>query len=168
MSKIVFDNHTNLLKENYYEYEVQDVAEPNLFPEMFQYDQIPKIAFNQRTVPMRMPEDIWITDTTFRDGQQGYTPYSPEQIRDLYKLLHRLGGPKGVVRQCEFFLYSESDRRAIELCRELGYDFPEITGWIRATKQDFKLANDMKMRECGILVSCSDYHIFRKLKLTRA
>ncbi|NLD60638.1 MAG: 2-isopropylmalate synthase [Clostridiales bacterium] len=164
---IEYNKKRNLLMEREYKYQLQDVEEPQLYRDMFSYGEIPKCTFNQRLTPMNPPDNIWITDTTFRDGQQGYTPYSPEQIRDLYKLLHRLGGPKGIVRQCEFFLYSESDRRAIELCRELGYDFPEITGWIRATKQDFKLANDMKMRECGILVSCSDYHIFRKLKLTR-
>jgi hypothetical protein len=31
MSKIVFDDHSNLLREDYYKYTVQDVAEPNLF-----------------------------------------------------------------------------------------------------------------------------------------
>ena len=114
-----------------------------------------------------MPDEIWITDTTFRDGQQSRAPYTTEQIVRIYDYMHRLGGPKGKIRQCEFFLYSENDRRAIEACRELGYEFPEITGWIRATKEDFKLVKEMGMPECGILVSCSDYHIFNKLHKTR-
>jgi isopropylmalate/homocitrate/citramalate synthase len=50
---------------------------------------------------------------------------------------------------------------------ELGYKFPEITTWIRAKKEDFKLVKDMEIRETGILVSCSDYHIFKKMKMTR-
>ncbi len=164
---IEYNKRRNLLMEFDYKYELQDVEEPVLYRDLFPYGEIPKCTFNQRLTPMNPPDEIWITDTTFRDGQQGYAPYTPAQVRDLYRLLHRLSGPKGVVRQSEFFLYSEADREAIRLCRELGYDFPEITGWIRASKEDFKLARDMEMKECGILVSCSDYHIFKKLKLTR-
>ena len=50
---------------------------------------------------------------------------------------------------------------------ELGLKFPEITTWIRATKEDFRLVRDLGIRETGILVSCSDYHIFKKMKMTR-
>ncbi|MBQ6527103.1 MAG: 2-isopropylmalate synthase, partial [Clostridia bacterium] len=64
--------------------------------------------------------------------------------------------------------YSAKDREAIRRCQELGYRFPEITTWIRATKEDFKLVKDLGIRETGILVSCSDYHIFKKMKLTRS
>ncbi len=167
MSKIVFDDHTNLLRENYYEYEVQDVPEANLFPEIFTFDEIPKIAFNQRLVPMRMPKDIWITDTTFRDGQQSRAPFTAEQILRLYDLMHDLGGPNGLIRQCEFFVYSQQDRQALAMCQERGYRFPEITTWIRATESDFQLVKELGVRETGILVSCSDYHIFNKMNLTR-
>ncbi len=167
MSKIVFDDHTNLLRENYYEYEVQDVPEANLFPEIFTFDEIPKIAFNQRLVPMRMPKDIWMTDTTFRDGQQSRAPFTAEQVLRLYDLMHDLGGPNGLIRQCEFFVYSQQDRQALEMCQERGYRFPEITTWIRATEGDFQLVKELGVRETGILVSCSDYHIFNKMNLTR-
>jgi isopropylmalate/homocitrate/citramalate synthase len=167
MSKIVFDDHTNLLRENYYEYEVQDVPEANLFPEIFTFDEIPKIAFNQRLVPMRMPKDIWMTDTTFRDGQQSRAPFTAEQILRLYDLMHDLGGPNGLIRQCEFFVYSQQDRQALAMCQERGYRFPEITTWIRATESDFQLVKELGVRETGILVSCSDYHIFNKMNLTR-
>ena len=167
MSKIVYDDHTNLLRENYYEYEVQDVPEANLFPEIFTFDEIPKIAFNQRLVPMHMPKDIWMTDTTFRDGQQSRAPFTAEQILRLYDLMHDLGGPNGLIRQCEFFVYSQQDRQALEMCQERGYRFPEITTWIRATESDFQLVKELGVRETGILVSCSDYHIFNKMNLTR-
>ena len=50
---------------------------------------------------------------------------------------------------------------------ERGYEFPEVTSWIRANKQDFLLVKQMGMKETGILVSCSDYHIFYKMKMTR-
>ena len=115
---------------------------------------------------MSPSENIWITDTSFRDGQQSTAPYTVEQIVELFKLLHRLGGPKGIIRQSEFFLYSEKDRKAVEKCLELGYEFPEVTSWIRANEKDFELVKNMGL-ETGILVSCSDYHIFKKMNLTR-
>lgn len=164
---ITYNDKTNLLELRRYKYSLQDIPEPNLYRDNYSYDEVPKVTFNYRQVPMNVPEEIWLTDTTFRDGQQSRAPYTAKQIATLYDMLHRLGGPKGKIRQCEFFLYSENDRRAIEACRELGYEFPEITGWIRATKEDFKLVKEMGMPECGILVSCSDYHIFNKLHKTR-
>lgn len=160
-------NSTHLLEQKSYKYQLQDVAEPQLYRDAFSYEEAPKIPFNHRRVPMNMPEEIWITDTTFRDGQQSMEPFSVQQIVDLYKLMSRLSGPKGIIRQTEFFIYSKKDREALDKCRELGLRFPEITSWIRATPQDFKLVADMGIPETGILVSCSDYHIFKKLHMTR-
>ena len=158
---------TNLLEQRTYKYSLQDVDEPNLYRDIYSYDDVPKISFNHRRVPMSMPEDIWITDTSFRDGQQSVNPYTVEQIVDLYKLMSKLGGPYGIIRQTEFFIYSKKDREVIERCMDLGLKFPEITTWIRASREDFKLVKDLGIRETGILVSCSDYHIFKKLKMTR-
>ena len=118
-------------------------------------------------MPHNMPEEIWITDTTFRDGQQSRAPYTAEQIVKIYDYLHRLGGPNGKIRQSEFFLYSKKDRDAVYKCLERGYRFPEVTSWIRANKKDFQLVKDIGLRETGILVSCSDYHIFYKMRMTR-
>ena len=160
-------NKTNLLEQRQYKYSLQDVPEANLYRDIYPYDEIPRIAFNHRRVPMGMPEDIWITDTSFRDGQQSVEPYTVKQIVDLYKLMARLGGPYGVIRQTEFFVYSEKDRKALSECMDLGYRFPEITTWIRATREDFKLVKNLGIRETGILVSCSDYHIFKKMQMTR-
>ena len=158
---------TNLLEKKSYKYSLQDVAEPNLHREVYSYGTIPKVAFNHRRVPMGMPEEIRITDTSLRDGQQSVEPYTVDQIVHLYKLLSKLGGPYGIIRQTEFFIYSKKDRQALEKCMELDLKFPEITSWIRASKQDFKLVRDLGIRETGILVSCSDYHIFKKMKMTR-
>ena len=158
---------TNLLEENDYRYSLQDVEEPILYRDVYNYEEVPKIAFNHRRVPMSMPEDIWITDTSFRDGQQSVNPYTPDQIVELYKMMSRLGGPYGRIRQTEFFVYSKKDREAIERCMDLGLKFPEITTWIRASREDFRLVKELGVRETGILVSCSDYHIFKKMKMTR-
>ncbi len=158
---------TNLLEQKTYKYTLQDVEEPNLYRDVYPYTEVPRIAFNHRRVPIGMPEDIWITDTSFRDGQQSVEPYTVQQIVDLYRLMSRLGGPFGIIRQTEFFVYSKKDREAVERCMELGLKFPEITTWIRASREDFKLVRDLGIRETGILVSCSDYHIFKKMKMNR-
>jgi len=146
---------------------LQDVAEPNLYRDIYSYDNVPLVPFNHRRAPMKMPKEIWITDTSLRDGQQSVEPYTIDQIVDLYKLMNKLGGPYGIIRQTEFFVYSKKDREALERCQALGLQFPEITTWIRANREDFKMVKDLGIRETGILVSCSDYHIFKKLKLTR-
>lgn len=158
---------TNLLEQASYKYSLQDVPEPNLYRDVYNYDEVPKVAFNHRRVPMETPPDIWITDTSFRDGQQSMAPYTVKQIVDLYKLMSKLGGPYGLIRQSEFFIYTKKDREAIEKCMDLGLKFPEITTWIRATKNDFKMVKDLGIKETGILVSCSDYHIFKKMNMTR-
>lgn len=165
--KVKFNSHNNLLELEEHFYHLVDTDVPNTFRNLFPYSEVPKIAFNDRIVPHDMPKDIWITDTTFRDGQQSRAPYATEQIVTIYDYFHKLGGPNGIIRQCEFFLYSKKDRDAVYKCMERGYKFPEITSWIRASKKDFELVKEIGMKETGILVSCSDYHIFYKMKMTR-
>ncbi len=158
---------TNLLEQDTYKYSLQDVEEPNLYRDFYSYEGVPAVAFNHRRVPMGMPQDIWITDTSLRDGQQSVEPYTVEQIVKIFQYLSKLSGPYGIIRQTEFFVYSKKDREALEKCQALGLKFPEITTWIRANREDFKLVRDLGIRETGILVSCSDYHIFKKLKMSR-
>jgi len=165
--KVEFSENTNLIEQSSYHYSLQERESPNLYRHLFDYESVPRVAFNHRFVPENMPSEIWMTDTTFRDGQQSTSPFTVQQIVDLYKLLHKLGGPKGLIRQSEFFIYTEKDRRALQECMDLGYQFPEITSWIRAVESDFKLVKDLGIKETGILVSCSDYHIYNKMKLTR-
>lgn len=145
-----------------------DADKPNLYRQTFPYSEFPKVIFDHEPVDYEIPEKTWITDTTFRDGQQAKPPFMPEQILRIYDLLHEIDGGTGLIRQCEFFLYSERDRKAVELCQERGYEYPEITGWIRAVAADFKLVSQMGLKETGILTSASDYHIFLKLRKTRS
>jgi isopropylmalate/homocitrate/citramalate synthase len=144
-----------------------DIQEPNLYRHVFPYEEVSRVEFDNRFVFIDPPEEIFITDTTFRDGQQARPPYTIEQVVDLFDMLHKLGGANGVIRQSEFFLYSEKDKEAVQKCLERNYRYPEITGWIRASKEDFKLVKEMGLKETGILTSVSDYHIFLKLKKNR-
>ncbi|NLL56482.1 MAG: 2-isopropylmalate synthase [Clostridiales bacterium] len=167
-NEVYLSERSHVLEEHSYNYELQDVDKPQLYRNFFDYTSIPKVAFNFRSVPLNCPKEIWITDTTFRDGQQSRSPYTVEQIVEIFKMLSRLGGEKGIIKQSEFFLYNEKDRLAVRKCQELGYKFPEVTSWIRANEKDFQLVKEMGVAETGILVSCSDYHIFKKMNLTRA
>jgi isopropylmalate/homocitrate/citramalate synthase len=144
-----------------------DIQEPQLYRHIYPYDEVCRIEFDNQFVFIDPPDEIFITDTTFRDGQQARPPYTAQQIVDLFDLFHKLGGPNGVIRQCEFFLYSEKDKEAVGKCLERNYRYPEVTGWIRASKEDFKLVKEMGLRETGILTSVSDYHIFLKLRKNR-
>ena len=147
--------------------QIREIAEPNLLREMFPYHAVPRIEFDGAIEAPDPAPEFFITDTTFRDGQQARPPYRVDQIVALYTMLHRLGGPNGVIRQTEFFLYSDLDREAVRRCLALGFEFPEVTGWIRAVRADLKLVKEIGIKETGILTSCSDYHIFRKLRKTR-
>ncbi len=156
----------SLIRKTYRDFPLDEVVErdePNLFREIYPYSQVCKVPFDGVVLAPSPHDEIWITDTTFRDGQQARAPYTVEQIVAIFTLLHRLGGPNGIIRQSEFFLYSEKDREAVRRCQELGYRYPEITAWIRAAKQDFKLVKEMGLKETGMLTSVSDYHIYLKL-----
>jgi isopropylmalate/homocitrate/citramalate synthase len=153
-----------------------DTTVPNLLENTFDYNLPPLIKFDGPIVeyidgkPVEfdpksvLSRDIVITDTTFRDGQQARPPYSVEQMVKIFDMMSRLGGPEGVIRQTEFFLYTKNDREALDRCRDLGHKYPEVTGWIRANKGDFRLVKEAGLKETGMLTSCSDFHIFKKLK----
>jgi len=153
-----------------------DTTEPNLVEDVYPYDLPPLIEFEGPVVetidgqPVEFDlaavkdRPIYITDTTFRDGQQARPPYTIDQMVRIYDLLARISGPNGVVRQTEFFLYTKNDRETLDRCRALGHTYPECTGWIRAVKGDFRLVKEAGLAESGMLTSSSDYHIFHKLK----
>lgn len=160
--KVLDHEHTNFWK-----FELKDVEEPNLQKGVFPYSEVSRIDFDHKIIYIDPAEEIFITDTTFRDGQQARPPYTIKQIVDLYVLMSKLSGENGIIRQSEFFLYSNKDREAVAECQKLGLKYPEITGWIRAQKDDIKLVKEAGLKETGILTSVSDYHIFLKLNKTR-
>ncbi len=62
MREVVMNKKTNLLQLEEHFYQLADVKEPNVFHNLFPYDEIPKIAFNDRIVPHNMPENILIAE----------------------------------------------------------------------------------------------------------
>ncbi len=142
---------------------LREVSAPELYRDMFPYSAVSRVIFDGVFVDPRPADPMFITDTTFRDGQQARPPYTVEQIVEIFDLLHELGGRSGLIRGSEFFIYSDKDKRAVEACRARGFKFPAITAWIRAHIDDLRLAKEMEFKEVGMLTSVSDYHIFLKL-----
>jgi citrate (Re)-synthase len=139
-----------------------DPAKPEYFLDSFPRDTFPAYVWTER--PAELPAEVWTTETTHRDGQQGGLPLTTEQGLAIYDLLCQFTGQSGAVRQAEFFVYRPSDRAMLEaaLERYRGGAPIEPTTWIRATAKDVALISSLGVRETGMLASASDYHTFHK------
>jgi isopropylmalate/homocitrate/citramalate synthase len=143
-------------------YSIPEPEQPEYFEESFPRDAFPAYVWTER--PSTLPQEVWTTETTHRDGQQGGLPLSTDRSLLIYDLLCRFTGASRAIRQAEFFVYRASDRLALEgaLERYQGRAPIEPTTWIRATASDVKLIRSLGVRETGMLASASDYHTFHK------
>ena len=141
---------------------MRDPDEPELFEQAFPRDGFPTYEWTER--PAELPPVVWTTETTHRDGQQGGLPLTVEHGVRIYELQCAFTGASGALRQAEFFVYREADRRMLEaaLERYRGGATVEPTTWIRASATDVQLVREIGVRETGMLASASDYHTFYK------
>ncbi|HLY32465.1 MAG TPA: hypothetical protein VKQ36_15680, partial [Ktedonobacterales bacterium] len=141
---------------------IPEPTTPEYFVESFPRDAFPAYVFTER--PASLPVEVWTTETTHRDGQQGGLPLSTERSLAIYDILCRFTGASGAIRQAEFFVYRSSDRAALEGALERYRSGAPIepTTWIRATAKDVELIRQLGVRETGMLASASDYHTFHK------
>ncbi len=146
---------------------IRDCPRPNLLRDIFPYPEAPRIKLDHRPLPPSPAREMVITDSTFREGRQARAPMGESEPLEILERLHRLSGPGGLIRHTEFFLYTERDRNLMDRCRAMGYEYPKITGWIRASAEDLRLVVDAGLGETGLLTSASDYHIYLKLGTTR-
>ncbi len=91
---------------------MKEPAQPEYFEESFPRDTFPAYVWTER--PASLPREVWTTETTHRDGQQGGLPLTTEQGLAIYDLLCRFTGASGAIRQAEFFVYRPSDRAVLE------------------------------------------------------
>ena len=75
-----------------------------LYRDLFPYANICRTTFDDVMLAPRPAEQMRITDTTFRDGQQARPPYTVRQVAQMFDFLHKLGGKSGLVSASEFFL----------------------------------------------------------------
>jgi isopropylmalate/homocitrate/citramalate synthase len=139
-----------------------DPQQPELFERAFPRAGFPVYDWEER--PTALPEIVWTTETTHRDGQQGGLPLSVEQGVRIYDLQCAFTGTSGALRQAEFFVYRDADRRILEAALERYRDGAPVepTTWIRASAKDAALVRNVGVRETGMLASASDYHTFYK------
>lgn len=142
---------------------VKDVKQPEYFLDSFPKEGFPAYVWEQRP---DLPVQVWTTETTHRDGQQGGLPLSFEQSLKIYDILCAFTGSSGAIRQAEFFVYRDSDKKALEAALERFQSNAPIepTTWIRAKREDVKLIKSLGVKETGMLASASDYHSFHKFK----
>lgn len=142
--------------------EIPQPEKPQCFLDSFPRDSFPAYVWEERPTPL--PDTVWTTETTHRDGQQGGLPLSVEDGLRIYDILCRFTRDSGAIRQAEFFVYRPSDRAALEGAQERyrGGAPIEPTTWIRATAKDVELIRRLGVRETGMLASASDYHTFHK------
>ncbi len=101
---------------------------------------------------------IRLTDTTLRDGQQGWRTLTVEEALHLYDVLSELA-EGGSIISTELFPYTSRDREIIKEIQARGYDYPKPIGWIRCTRNDVRLAKEAGLEEVVMLASISDYHV---------
>jgi len=117
------------------------------------YEDLPKVEIPN-------DKEIMISDGTLREGAQMPGVFIDKEDKlEIYKYLHKMG-----VEKIENFLYNDRDRQVTREMLDLGYDNPEVTGWMRASKKDIEKIISMEgIKETGILTSVSDSHIFDKI-----
>jgi isopropylmalate/homocitrate/citramalate synthase len=132
------------------------------FQVQFPKDRFPNYGWIQR--PASFPSEVWTTETTHRDGQQGGLPLTTEQSVRIYDLLCRFTGKSGAIRQAEYFVYRKQDLDGFRGAQERHAAGAPIepTTWIRAVVKDVKLIQSLGVKESGLLASISDYHVFHK------
>jgi len=85
----------------------------------------------------------------------------------IFRALANLDNGSGRIIRSEFFLYTIRDQEIVKAIKRLGYRYPKVIGWGRASIEDVKRAIDAGLDEMVMLMSISDIHIRYKLGLTR-
>ena len=134
------------------------------------HGQMPPVELEPEpaTVPTADTGPRLITDTTLRDGaQDSRFALFPNEARLRYvDLLHQLDNGTGAIWAVETFIYQKRDAWVLDKLLERGYEYPQITTWIRANPKDVKELYEVsqgRVKETGMLASSSDHHIFDKL-----
>ncbi|MFH1709322.1 MAG: hypothetical protein ABIF71_15585 [Planctomycetota bacterium] len=78
-------------EKNTHKGKLQNVVNPNLYREVFPYSSVCRITFDGVIEPMELPEEFWITDTTFRDGVM-----KDEEIYNIFNTTSILNRPPGI------------------------------------------------------------------------
>jgi 2-phosphinomethylmalic acid synthase len=136
---------------------------PEYFLDSFPRDGFPRYRW-ENGAPATLPPEVWLSETTHRDGQQGGVPLTAETSRRVYDILCDVTADSGAIRHAEFFAYRMPDRLALRYAIERFESGAPVepTTWIRARREDVELIKSLGIRETGLLASSSDYHTLHK------
>lgn len=140
---------------------------PNFFKDIFSYSQLPQMIIDGIHKDISIPSKLYISDSTFREGQQAVSYLGLDRVLKIFDYLHFIDNNSGTVKYSEFFVYTSYHKKCIEKCLGRGYKFPKVVAWVRAKPDELYTVKDLGLDEAGILMSCSDYHIYKKLKKNR-
>lgn len=131
-----------------------------MFRELFPFNKPPVIQF-----PVK--HEIFLTDTTLREGQQGWRILNVKECLRILEALSKLGGEKGLIKTTEVFLYTSKDIEVVKEIIDYNLKYPKPIAWIRSTHSDLNLVDEAGLDSAVILTSISDYHIKYKLGMDR-
>lgn len=135
------------------------------YRDVYPFTDVPRFVIEYRELAENLGK-VYLTDTTLRDGQQGWRVFSPRECERIYELLTEIGG-RGAIDSTEVFLYTEKDREVAKRLIDYGYRYPKVIAWIRATLSDLQLVLDSRIDEAVVLMSISDYQIRYKFNTSR-
>jgi isopropylmalate/homocitrate/citramalate synthase len=144
---------------------IDDIRE--IDPQEQPWPHPPIVRFDGISIEPDLPKNLYITDTTFRDGQQSFRALHVDEAIKIFRALANLDNGSGRIIRSEFFLYTIRDQEIVKAIKRLGYRYPKVIGWGRASIEDVKKAIDAGLDEMVMLMSISDIHIRYKLGLTR-
>ena len=137
--------------------------QPEYFLDTFPRDAFPRYRW-EGAAPATLPAELWLSETTHRDGQQGGLPLTTGASCRIYDIICDITADSRAIRQAEFFPYRAADLAALRYALErFASGAPvEPTTWIRARREDVALVRDLGVIETGLLSSSSDYHTMHK------
>ena len=107
------------------------MSEGVYYRDVYPFVEVPRFIIDRPDISENLSK-IYLTDTTLRDGQQGWRSLTPEECEKIYQLLADIGG-QGGIRSTEVFLYTEKDRKIARRLLEYGYEYPKVIERIRTT-----------------------------------
>ncbi|MFX1295733.1 MAG: 2-isopropylmalate synthase [Promethearchaeota archaeon] len=113
---------------------------------------------------LNFPEQVYIFDTTLRDGEQ--TPgisFTLQEKIIIAKQLDKLGID---IIEAGMPVVSEGDYKACEQISKLGLNC-EVIGLARIAREDIDKVIDCEMDSIHVFLATSDLHLKDKLKMTR-
>ena len=142
-------------------------VEPELYRDVFPYTHVSRIEFDDTFLVPRPADPMFITDTTFRDGQQARPPYTVKRRSPASTTCSTSSAARADSSRPRIFMYSPRIARLLKSAAPEATASPASPAGSAPTWTTSKIAHDMEFDEVGLLTSMSDYHIFLKLGKTR-